>query len=193
MDDDGVCTGAGKCLEDRLRGFHLQVKVDRQRNIAAEGTVSVVSLESGKVVAEIPVGLHASSLAATPDGKHVAVANANSDTISIIDTETDQVVRNLDVRLFEGAPLGSAPNALALSPGGETLYVANAANNAVAVVIPDHPSMPLRGFIPTGWFPTAVAVADLNADGLADVVVAAGQGTQAIVLLGGADGLVAQL
>jgi hypothetical protein len=88
------------------------------------------------------------------------VANANSDTVSLINTGTDAVVRTLDVRLFEGAPLGSAPNALALSPDGRTLYVANAANNAVAVVEPDHSEKPLRGFIPTGWFPTAVAVAN---------------------------------
>jgi hypothetical protein len=78
----------------------------------------------------------------------------------VIGTKKVSVERTLDVRLFEGAPLGSAPNALALSPDGRTLYVANAANNAVAVLDLDRPEKPIRGFIPTGWYPTAVATAN---------------------------------
>jgi hypothetical protein len=53
--------------------------------------------------------------------------------------------------------LNSAPNALALSRDGKTVYVANAANNAVAIVKPDDRN-PIQGFIPTGWYPTAVAL-----------------------------------
>jgi YVTN family beta-propeller protein len=138
----------------------IPVVVDPKTGVPNNGTVSVIDAKSQRVIKQIEVGLHPSAMLLSRDGARLLVANANSDTVSLISTETDTVVRTLDVRLFEGAPLGSAPNALALSPDGRTLYVANAANNAVAVVEPDHPSKPLRGFIPTGWFPTAVAVAN---------------------------------
>ena len=68
------------------------------------------------------------------------------------------VVRTLNVGLYRSAPLGSSPNALALTRDGETLYVANGANNAVAVVNPLDTDNPVQGFIPTGWYPTAVAL-----------------------------------
>jgi hypothetical protein len=52
-------------------------------------------------------------------------------------------------------------NALALSEDGRRLFVANGGNNAVAVVelARDRASKSeLKGFIPTGWFPGALAV-----------------------------------
>ncbi len=134
------------------------VIVDPQTGIASSGTVSVLNAESRTIVRQIEVGLHPSGMVMSWDGKRLYVANANSDTISVIDTESDAVIKTLDVRLFAGAPLGSAPNALSISPDGNRLYVANAANNAIAIIEPDHPTRPVRGFIPTGWFPTAVAV-----------------------------------
>ena len=85
----------------------------------------------------IDVGLHPSGMVASPKGDRVYVANANSDTVSTIDTESDRVTGTLNVRPASGRlRSGSAPNALALSRDGKTLYVANAANNAVAIVKP---------------------------------------------------------
>src|SRR5262249_44628223 len=40
--------------------------------------------------------------------------------------------------------------------------VANAGNNAIAVIEPGHPGKQVRGFIPTGWFPAAVALTKEN-------------------------------
>ena len=65
--------------------------------------------------------------------------------------------------------VGSSPNALAVSPDGYTLYVANAGNNDVAVIhifVPDANRLASRsgpldtvvGHIPTGWYPTALAL-----------------------------------
>ncbi|MBI4876974.1 MAG: bifunctional YncE family protein/alkaline phosphatase family protein, partial [Acidobacteria bacterium] len=149
----GRKAGAGDATEPGI-----PVVVDPNTGMMNNGTVSVVDAKTQRVAGTIEVGLHPSAMLLSRDGRRLFVANANSDTVSIIDTASDTVERTLDVRLFEGAPLGSAPNALALSPDGGTLYVANAANNAVAVLQPDHPEKPLRGFIPTGWFPTAVAL-----------------------------------
>ncbi len=89
-------------------GRGIPVKVDLTRNIASEGTVSVVDLDSGKVTGEILVGLHPSSLAATPDGRYVTVANANSDTVSVINVAGAKVVETISTRPNRDLPFGSA-------------------------------------------------------------------------------------
>src|SRR5439155_8549036 len=56
---------------------------------------------------------------------------------------------------------GSAANAVAVSADGRTLYVANGGNNAVAVVelaAAKGAKSRVAGFIPTAWYPGAVAV-----------------------------------
>src|SRR6195256_452210 len=58
---------------------------------------------------------------------------------------------------------GTYPNALALSPDNTRLFVAEAGINSVAVLDVSDPLNPnLLGRIPTGWYPTGVAV---SADG----------------------------
>ena len=113
-------------------------------------------------------------MTASKDGKFVYVANANSDTVSVIDTATDEVVETIDCKPEAKLPFGTGSNAVALSPDGRTLYVANGTGNCVAVVIaggrrraarsPVGAPTPSRvaGMIPTGWYPGAVR---LSADG----------------------------
>ena len=103
------------------------------------------------------VGLHSSALAATPDGRHVVVANAGSDTLSVIDTHTDQVVETIWVKSNPADLFGASPNALAFDPSGRTLYVANGTQNAIAVIRFQPGRSKLLGLIPVGWFPGAVA------------------------------------
>jgi len=136
------------------------VVVDPATGIANNGTVSVYDTASRVVVKNIEVGLHPSGMALSPDGTRLYVTNANSDSVSVIDTAGDVVESSIDVRLSDSAPLGSAPNAIVVGQDGQTLYVANAGNNAVAVIDPRHPGhrQQIRGFIPVGWFPTAVAL-----------------------------------
>src|SRR5262245_11206957 len=138
------------------------VVVDPRTGIPVSGTVSVIDTSSNTVLRSIDVGLHPSGMAMSPGGDRLFVTNANSDSISVIDTSTDSVVKTLHVGEAgpDGAPiLGSSPNAVTVSPDGKTIYVANAANNAIAVVDVDGPAdHSVRGLIPTGWYPTAVAV-----------------------------------
>src|SRR5262245_58605558 len=137
------------------------VVVDPATGIANNGNVSVYDTNAKLVVKTIEVGLHPSAMALSPDGTRLYVANANSDSISVIDTAMDTVEKTIDVRPDSSAPLGSAPNAIAVSEDGQTLYVANAGNNAIAVVQPGTRD-PIRGFIPVGWFPTALALTNKN-------------------------------
>ena len=58
------------------------------------------------------------------------------------------------------------PRGLALSPDGKRLYVACSDANAVAVVDVSQERSHVEGFIPTGWYPTAVRVLPIgNAGG----------------------------
>ena len=79
--------------------------------------------------------------------------------VAVIDTQRGVVTETIFTALFPKSPEGSTPDALAVSPDGETLFVANADNNCIAVIDIESPSRSqVQGFIPTGWYPTAVAV-----------------------------------
>ncbi len=128
--------------------------VDPETGIASSGTVSVINLDKLEVIKEIEVGLHPAGMVLSPDQSRLYVANANSDFVSVIDTQTDSPLQQLSTKPMEQLPLGSAPNAVAVSPDGKDLYVANGGNNALAVI--DLTSGNIRGLIPTGWYPGAV-------------------------------------
>ena len=120
--------------------------------------VAVVDAATMKLLKRLPTGDHPNKMVLSGDGR-LYVACANTDNITVIDTQTDEVTATISVSPYEGAPYGSTPNGLALSPDGKTLYVANAGNNDVAVVdvaASDHATV--QGLIPSGWYPTATAV-----------------------------------
>jgi YVTN family beta-propeller protein len=54
--------------------------------------VSVIDTKTDTVIAAIQVGANPFGVAVTPDGRKVYVANAGSNTVSVIDTETNTVV-----------------------------------------------------------------------------------------------------
>ncbi len=147
------------------------VRIDERTNVANDGTVSVLGRDGGrwKQVKSLRVGLHPSGMALGPAKRLLYVANANSDTVSVIDTRTDEVVETIACKPTSRLPFGSGSNALVLSPDGRTLYVANGTNNCVAVVAlgsVDTPDKEIRtgapakllGLIPTGWYPGGIAV-----------------------------------
>ena len=151
------------------------VRTDERTGIADSGTISVLACENGawKQVKTIPVGLHPSGMVLGKTSRLLYVANANSDTVSVIDTQTDQVVETSACRPEARLPFGSGANALALSPDGRRLYVANGTNNCIAVLrlgarAVENPAdetpaqSALIGLIPTAWYPGALS---LSADG----------------------------
>ena len=133
------------------------VRVDPERHIACEGSVSVIELATGRQT-EILVGLHSSALALSPDARYVVCANAAADTLSVIDTAADAVAETIWVKPAPSDLFGASPNALAFAPDGRTLYVANGTQNAIAVVRfePEDKDSKLQGLIPVGWFPGAM-------------------------------------
>jgi YVTN family beta-propeller protein len=136
------------------------VKIDPIRNIANEGSVSMIDLASGKPTSEILVHLHSSALALSPNGRWLVVANAASDNLSVIDTTTDQVVETIWTKANPADLFGASPNALAFSSNGKNLYVANGTQNAIAVIDfkPTQKKSTLEGLFPVGWFPGALVL-----------------------------------
>ncbi len=121
--------------------------------------VHVVDPSDLRTTARIAVGEHPNQLAVHPLDDRLFVACASSDVIAVIDTRRGIVTETIHTALFPRAPEGSTPDALAIAPDGKTLFVANADNNCVAVIDIATPSRSgVKGFIPTGWYPTAVAV-----------------------------------
>jgi YVTN family beta-propeller protein len=68
------------------------------------------------------------------------------------------VVEVLNVAMTARQPLGMTPSALALSPDGNRLYIACSDGNVAAVAEVAHDRSRVAGFIPAGWYPTAVRV-----------------------------------
>ncbi len=107
----------------------------------------------------IVVGDNPNDLCLTRDGHWLFVANANDNSVSVIDIRNKKVVETLNAALYPNSLPGSTTNALALSADEKTLYVANADNNCLAVFDVSQPGAGRsKGFIPVGWYPTAVQV-----------------------------------
>ena len=132
------------------------IVVDRKDAFAITGTVSVVDLSAGKEVKTVKVGLHPAGM--TISGSNLYVANAYSDSLSIIDLHTDEVVRTIDLSVpIAGGFFGSGPNGAAVTDDGRA-YVALGQANAVAVInLQGRDAHPVIGYIPTGYFPTSIA------------------------------------
>ena len=125
----------------------------------AQACVAVVDLKSFQVAARWPTQEHPNELALTRSGRFLFVANANRNTVTVLDTATGRAAETLDASLSPAALPGSTPNSLALSPDDTKLFVANAGNNNIAVfdvATPGHSRS--LGFIPVGWYPTSVRV-----------------------------------
>ncbi|OQP66964.1 hypothetical protein A3860_00980 [Niastella vici] len=119
----------------------------------------VVNTDSRTVTDSIPVGDNPNELCLTKNGKYLYVANANDNSVSVIDVAQRKVIETFNTALYADAPNGSTTNGLALSANEKTLYIANADNNCLAVFDVTKPAASSsKGFIPTGWYPTSVKV-----------------------------------
>jgi YVTN family beta-propeller protein len=141
-------------------GQGTRVRVDAVRHIASEGSVSILPLRQAsgtpETAREVLTGMRASALKLSPDGRWLVVANSGSDTLSVIDTETDRVVETIWARQKPSDLFGAQPNALAFDVSGKRLYVCNGSQNAVGVIDFRPGKSELEGLIPVGWFPGAI-------------------------------------
>jgi DNA-binding beta-propeller fold protein YncE len=155
--------------------------------------IVIVSLAgSPQVTGRIPVGGLPGKMVLNASQDLLFVAESNSDSLAIIDTNSDRVLTRIGAtapksllakaRTFKGGN----PNSLALSPSERTLYVTNGGTNSVAVISlrsghddddddaagdeekrrdsgrGSRISGTVTGLIPTGYYPNSVSV---SADG----------------------------
>ena len=137
--------------------------------VAAQGLNAVVALDTstGAVTSTTPVGDHPVALSLGDRGRQLYVANANDDSLSVLDlTGSSPVsVRQLSTHLVRGEANGSTPDAVTVDDRTHTVYVANAGDNVVRVfrsrpqgrIHP--PRLAAVGAIPAGSYPTALAMA----------------------------------
>lgn len=141
-------------------GCVLDEKRDRLYvSLWAQAQVAVIDLKSGRLLARWPAQEHPNEMLLSQSGKHLYVANANRNTVTVFDTDTGQAIETLLAELVPQAAPGNTPNSLALSPDEKLLFVANANINTIAVFDVAEPGRSRSlGFIPVGWYPTSVRV-----------------------------------
>jgi YVTN family beta-propeller protein len=94
------------------------------------------------------------------------VAEDQTDSVAVIDTASNQVIRDIPVTAPEGLMpksrrgyTGSNTNSVTLSPDERMLYVSNGNMNNIAAI--DLRALfgvnPVIGLIPTGWYPNSVS------------------------------------
>lgn len=116
-----------------------------------------------KITDSILVGSHPNEMILSKNGKYLFVANADDNSVSVININLHRVIEKLNTALYPNAPTGSTTNGVALSEDQQTLYVANADNNCLAVFDVSNPGKSFsKGFIPVGWYPTNVKVIGKN-------------------------------
>jgi YVTN family beta-propeller protein len=124
----------------------------------ASDSVSVIDTAALKVSATIGVGDNPNDMVLARDGR-LFVACSNDNSVVVINTKLGRPLETIVTSMHPRAPEGSTPNALALDSEEKTLFVANADNNNVAVVdISKVGKSVVLGFLPTGWYPSALAV-----------------------------------
>ena len=135
--------------------------------------VAELDLESGKVVQTLPLlppdiatspGSHPTAFVFSHDEKTLYVPLANRDAVAAIRVsgERMQLAGMFNAQLPGQHYFGAMPDAVALSPDDATLYAANSGTDAVAVFsthdLKPNAAVKPKGFIPTEWYPTALAV-----------------------------------
>jgi YVTN family beta-propeller protein len=175
LDNDSVYRCAGVGFADQrsatvgYRPVALALSPDGSTLAVANwGGASVTLLDSLTLEskATVAVGDHPAALAYAPDGR-LFVADAGSNTVSVIaGTRVSEtiVTSNIPARrrgtVFTATPVGTTPLALALDPTRMRLFVANADENDVAMIDVAHPGAArILAFIPTAWYPSALALA----------------------------------
>ena len=136
----------------------------------ADGSLGHYETASGALLATVRLASHPTDMVWRPgaaeeaDGEtaivarlFVSAANTNNVySVGVTAAKELRVLESINVAMTPRHPLGMTPSALALSPDLKQLYVVCSDANAVAVADVSLDRTNVLGFIPTGWYPTAV-------------------------------------
>ena len=103
-----------------MDSYGSQVPANGYLGTSTTGAVSVIEpADPSAAVGSIAVGLHPTAMYA--DGNALFVANTNSDTVSVIDTTTDQVEQTIETKPWPESSVGYEPDGIAMTKGGHLL------------------------------------------------------------------------
>jgi YVTN family beta-propeller protein len=142
----------------------------------ADGTLGQYETAGGTPMGQaVRVGAHASDMLwrdggpdpevspapgeAPPYTARIFVAAANTNNVfslGVTAAKDVSLVESINIAMTPRQPMGMTPSALGLSADGKRLFVACSDANAAAVVDISGGRSLVEGFIPTGWYPTAV-------------------------------------
>ena len=190
--DEAAATKRAEVAQDPTQSqdpFPYACVLDENRrrlyvSLWAQASVAVLDLKTRELIARWPTEEHPNEMVLSKSGEHLFVANANRNSVSVIETASGKTIEVLVAVMMgdrtpenaprsagdnapdfspapgkDAAPAGNTPNSLALTPDEKTLYIANATINTLAVFdISNLGRSRSLGFIPTGWYPTSVRV-----------------------------------
>jgi DNA-binding beta-propeller fold protein YncE/phospholipase C len=130
------------------------VRVDPKTDAPLAGTLVLISTGTLEK-REVTVGRQPSCVMFTRDSRLAGVANADDDTLDAVDVASGRVIASMSVRPPDDPMFGQMPTDMAISDDGRTLYATCGGGNTVAVI--DLVAERVQGYIPTGWFPVAIA------------------------------------
>jgi YVTN family beta-propeller protein len=136
-----------------------------------DGTVYHHRADNGEKLSAVRVGQHPTDMVWRERKKEeqgedqaqwaarLFVSAANTNNVYVIGVSESKELRSIEtinVAMTPRHPLGMTPTALALSADQNQLYIVCSDANAVAVADISDVRSHVLGFIPTGWYPTAV-------------------------------------
>lgn len=144
--------------EETMDSYGTAVPADGYRGTSRTGTLSVIDTAAPSApVGSIDVGLHPTALHAA--GRALFVTNTNDDTVSVVDTRTDQVQQRINTQPWPASKVGYQPNAVTLTPDGHLLVSLGRANAIAVYRYHGNPKAPVDfvGLLPTDYYPAEVA------------------------------------
>lgn len=133
---------------------------------------TVVSTESGKLIAKIPSPGGTEGVSASPDGKRVAVLSFSKPLLFIVDTKTDSILATVTLQHQTEAPFKPV-----YSPDGKWLIVLSDTADSLNILRADDPAG-TQTYLKTGKAPMGVGY---SPDGKTALIANHGDGTVSVL------------
>jgi YVTN family beta-propeller protein len=141
-----------------MDSYGTSVPANGYLGTSTTGSVSVIDpANPSATVGSIPVGLHPTAMYAK--GNALFVANANDDTVSVIDTTKGVVVQTIETKPWPSSSVGYQPTSIAMTSNGRLLVTLGRANAVAVYRYHGSPQQPVNyvGLLPTDYYPATVA------------------------------------
>ena len=162
----------GECYDVKINHAGTYAYV----SIWSKASIAEIDLNTYYVTNFINVGDHPNEILISKNDDRLFVADANNNTVSVVDLKTKKETEKIISSIKPDAPYGSTPNAMCFNNDESILIVANADNNYLALFdISQKDKSRSIGFIPVGWYPTSVKTLSSN-----KIIVANGKGISSL-------------